>query len=48
MGHIRFDNLIKFSKKEAVKNMPKIIKPSNYVCRNCQHGKQTRVRFKIK
>jgi hypothetical protein len=48
LGHIGFENLIKINKKEVVRNMPKIIKPSNYVCRNFQHGKKTRVRFKIK
>jgi hypothetical protein len=48
MGHIGFDNLIKVNKKEVVRDMPKIIKPSNSVCRHCQHGKKTRVRFKTK
>jgi hypothetical protein len=48
MGHISFDNLINFSKKLVVEGMPKIIKPSNYVCRHSQHGNQTRVRFKTK
>jgi hypothetical protein len=48
MGHIGFDNLIKVGKKEVVRDMPKIIKPSNSVCRHFQHGKQTRVRFKTK
>jgi transposase InsO family protein len=47
-GHIGFDNLIKFSKKEVVRNMLNIIKPSNYVCRHCQHGKKIGVRFKTK
>ena len=31
-----------------MKDMTKIIKPSNYICRHFQHGKQTRVRFKTK
>jgi hypothetical protein len=48
MGHISFDNLIKVSKKEAMREMHKIIKPSNYICGHCQHGKQTKVRFKTK
>jgi hypothetical protein len=48
MGHIGFDNLIKFNKKEVVRDMPKIIKPSNYVCSHFHHGKQTRVRFNTK
>jgi transposase InsO family protein len=48
MGHLSFDNLIKASRKEAVKDMPKIIKPSDPVCKHCQLGKQTKVRFKTK
>ena len=48
MGHIHFDNLIKISKKQAIREMPKIKKPKNNVCEHCQHGKQTRVEFKTK
>ena len=48
MGHSNFDNLVKISKKGAVRNFPKIIKPPNYVCRHCLHGKQTKSSFKIK
>ena len=48
MGHINFDNLVKNSNLEAVRNLPKIKKPSNPICRHCQLGKQTRVRFKTK
>jgi hypothetical protein len=39
MGHIGFNNLIKVNKNEFVINMPKFIKPSNFVCRHRQHGK---------
>jgi hypothetical protein len=35
MGPIIFDNLIKVSRKEVVKDMPNIIKPSNLVCKHC-------------
>ena len=31
-----------------MKDIPKIIKPSNSVCKHSQHGKQTKVRFKTK
>jgi hypothetical protein len=48
MGHTSFDNLIKVNKKEAVRDMPKIIKLSNFDCRHCQHGNMTRVRFNTK
>jgi hypothetical protein len=29
MGHIHFDNLVKVRKKEAVREMPQITKPTN-------------------
>jgi hypothetical protein len=40
--------LLKVNKKEVVRDMPKIIKTSYYVCRHWQHGKNTMVRFKKK
>ena len=48
MGHIHFGNLIKISKKQVVREMPEIKKPKNSICEPCQHGKQTRVKFKTK
>ena len=48
MGHLKFDNIVKISKKGAVRNLPNIIKPPNHVCRHCLHGKQTRTSFNIK
>jgi hypothetical protein len=48
MGQIGFENLIKVSKKVVVRDMQKIIKPSKFVCRHFQHGKNTRVRFKTR
>jgi hypothetical protein len=48
LGHLIFDNLIKANKKEAVRDLPKVIKPSDSICKHCQIGKQTRVRFKTK
>jgi hypothetical protein len=48
LGHLSFDNLIKANEKEAVRHLPKVIKPSNPICKHCQIGKQTRVRFKTK
>ena len=48
VGHIHFGNLIKISKKQAVREMLKIKKPKNSICEPCQHGKQTRVEFKTK
>ena len=48
LGHINFDNLVKFNNLGVVRNFPKITKPSNPICRHCQLGKQTRIRFKTK
>ena len=48
MEHIKFDNLVKINKKEVVKEMPEITKPTNAICKHCQHGKQTKVKFKTK
>ena len=38
--HLNFNNLVKIRKKGLVRNLPKIIKPPNYVCRHFLHGKQ--------
>jgi transposase InsO family protein len=48
MGHAHFDNLAKFIKREAVREMPQIMKPTNTLCKHCQQGKQTNTRFKSK
>ena len=48
MGHLNFDNLVKVSKKEAMRDLPKIVKPLNSVCRHCQHWNQTKASFKKK
>ena len=48
MGHLNFDNLVKINQNGAIRNIPKIEKPPNHVCRHCLHGKQMRTRFKIK
>ena len=48
LGHLSFDNLAKISMKEVVRDLPKIVFPLNFVCKLCQHGKKTRVSFKIK
>lgn len=48
MGHINFDNLVKIRKKEAVREMPKISKPTNTICESHQHNKQTKVKFNTK
>ena len=48
LGHLSFDNLSKISKKEFVRDLPKIVVPLNSVCKHSQHGKQMRANFKIK
>jgi hypothetical protein len=48
MGHMHFDNFVKVSKREAVREMPQITKPTNTLCKHCQQGKQTKTRFKSK
>jgi hypothetical protein len=48
MGHLSFNNLIKASRKEAMKDMPKVIKPLNPIFKHHQLGKKTKVRFKTK
>ena len=42
MGHIKFDNLVNVSKKESVREMPQIMKPTNTLWKHCQQGKQTK------
>jgi hypothetical protein len=39
MRHIHFDNLVKIGKKQVVRDMTPIIKPSYTICKNCQHGR---------
>ena len=48
LGYINFDNIVKFINIQAVRNLPKITKPSNPICRHCQLGKKTIIRFKTK
>jgi hypothetical protein len=42
LGHINFDHLIELKSLEAVKDLPRISKPQDYVCKPCQVGKLTR------
>jgi hypothetical protein len=45
---MNFDNLVKISRKEIVKEMSGISKPTNTLCKHCLQGKQTRTKFKSK
>ena len=48
MGHMHFDNLVKASKREAVREMHQIMKPTNTLCKHCQQGKKTKTMIKSK
>jgi hypothetical protein len=48
MGHIHFYNLFNVNKREAVREMLQITKPTNTLCKHCQQGKKTNTRFKSK
>jgi hypothetical protein len=48
MGNMHFDNLVKVSKREVVREIPQIMKPTNTLCKHFQQGKQTKTRFKSK
>ena len=46
--HINFDNLVSISKKEAIREMPKISKTTITICESCRHDKKTKFEFKTK
>jgi hypothetical protein len=48
LGHLNFDHLIKLKNLKAVKDLSKISKPQDLVCKPCQVGKQNRTQFKSK
>ena len=48
MGHINFDNLLKLNKTQEIRDIPRISKSIDTICKPCQHEKQTRVSFKTK
>jgi hypothetical protein len=48
LGHLNFDYIVKLNNEGIVKDLPRISKPNNYVCKFCQMGKLTRAQFKSK
>lgn len=48
MCHVNFDNIIKISSSQIVRDVPKLMKPTNTICKECQLQKKTRVNFKSK
>lgn len=48
LGHLKFDHIIKLSKKRAVRDVPTIKKPQKTIYKSRQIGKQTQTSFKFK
>jgi hypothetical protein len=48
VGHMNFDNLVKITNKEAVREMHEVSKLGSTMCKQCLHGKQTRIEFRLK
>jgi hypothetical protein len=48
LGHLNFDHLIKLKNLEVVKDLLRISKPQDLMCKPCQVGKITRTHFKSK
>jgi hypothetical protein len=48
LGHLKFDHLIKLKNLEVVKDLPRISKPQDSMCKPYQVGKLTRKQFKSK
>ena len=45
--HVKLDNLIKISHMKKVRGLPKLKKPENTVCKQCQLGKMTKDRKSV-
>lgn len=39
LDHLNFDNLVNVSTKGCVRHLPKLKKPKNYICKECQKRK---------
>jgi hypothetical protein len=48
LGRLNFDHIVKLNNEGAVKDLPKISKPNNFVRESFQMGKMTRAQFKSK
>ena len=46
--HVNFDNLMNIKKIKKVRGFPKLKKPNNAMCKQCQLGKMTKSSFKSK
>ena len=43
--HINFDNIVKVSSTFEIRDLPKIVKPTNIVCKECILAKQKKASF---
>jgi hypothetical protein len=48
LGHLNFDHLIKLKNLKAVKDLSRISKPQDSMCKPCQVGKLNMTQFKSK
>ena len=48
LGNLNFNHIIKLVNNGAVRDIPKISKPYDSICKPCQMGKLTRTQFKSK
>jgi len=48
LGHINFENLIQLNKNEVIRDLPLLKNLTSSICKQCQHGKKNRIRFKTK
>jgi hypothetical protein len=48
LEHLNFNNIIKIRNNGTIKDLPKISKPYDSVCKPCQIGKLTRTQLKSK
>ena len=46
--HVKFDNLFSINNMKKVRGLPKLKKPDNVMCKQCQLGKMTKSSFKSK
>lgn len=42
LGHINYKELSTLTKKELIRGVPRLSRPSNHICGPCQMGNQTR------
>lgn len=48
MFHMNFDNIVRISAIQSMRDLPRITNPINVVCKDCQFGKKARNNFRSK